>query len=124
MSGLAQADTLHSSFNFIIGTGDFYGGGGPFAQCQGYASTCTTTDSQSVTGTYNLFNSSLGTLNGVTVTLTSTFPLGTELLSFGGHSSVSGSSNYDVGGIFNGTIAAQGYTCDGFCDDYPANGTI
>jgi len=124
LTGLAQADTLHTSFNFILGTGAFYNDNGLFAECQGYNSSCTKSASQSTGGTYNLFNSALGTLNGVTLTLTSTFPLGMELLSFDGHSTLSGSSDYNVGGIFTGTIAAQGYTCDGFCDMYPANGTI
>lgn len=125
LCGFAHADTVHSSFNFLIGTGDFYNGNGLFVECQGYASSCTQSASASTSGTYNLFNSSLGTLKGVTLTLTSTYPLGMELLSFGGHSTLSGSSDYNVGGYFSGTIAAQGYTCDGFCDMYPSpNGTI
>ena len=124
LSCAAQADTVHTSFGFILGTGSFYNDNGLFAQCQGYASSCSTSASQSTAGSYNSFNSSLGTLNSVTITLNSTFPLGMELLSFGGHSSLSGSSDYNIGDIFTGTIAATGYTCDGFCDVYPPNGTI
>lgn len=125
LMGVARADTLDTSFSFLIGTGDFYNGNGPFAQCSGYDSSCTTTDSQSVDGTYNLFNSALGTLTGVTITLTSNFPLGTELINFGNTGTVSASSDYNVGGIFTGTIDAVGYTCSGTCDDYPSpNGTI
>lgn len=124
MSGIAQADTLHTSFNFILGDGAFFNGSGPFAECTGFANSCTTTSSQSIAGSYNLFDASLGTLNGLTITLTSTFPLGTELIDFGGTGTVSGSSDYNVGGIFTGTIAAQGYTCVDFCDMYPPNGTI
>jgi hypothetical protein len=124
LTGTAQADTLHTSFNFILGTGSFYNDNGLFAECTGFASSCTASGAQSTAGSYNLFNSSLGTLNGVTVTLTSIFPLGTEPMNFGGTGTVSGSSDYNVGGIFTGTIAAQGYTCSGFCDDYPVNGTI
>ena len=125
LTAFAQADTVHSSFGFILGTGSFYNDNGLFAECQGYASSCTKSASQSTSGSYQLFDSSLGTLNSVTITLTSTFPLGMELLSFGGHSSLTGSSSYNIGDIFTGTIAAQGYTCDGFCDSYPApNGTI
>jgi PEP-CTERM motif len=124
LTAVAQADTIHSSFGFLLGTGDFYNGSGPFVQCQGYNSSCSQSGSQTTTGTYHSFDSSLGTLNGVTITLTSTFPLGMELLSFGGHSSLSGYSDYNIGDIFTGTINAQGYTCDGFCDTYPPNGTI
>jgi hypothetical protein len=125
LAGVAQADTVHTSFGFILGTGSFYNDNGLFAECQGYASSCTKSSSQSTSGSYNSFDSSLGTLNSVTITLTSTFPLGMELLSFGGHSSLTGSSSYNIGDIFVGTINAQGYTCDGFCDQFPApNGTI
>ncbi len=125
LSCVAQADTVHTSFGFILGTGAFYNDNGLFAECQGYASSCSKSASQSTSGSFNSFDSSLGTLNSVTITLNSTFPLGMELLSFGGHSSLSGYSNYNIGDIFIGTINAQGYTCDGFCDLYPTpNGTI
>lgn len=125
IAGAARANTVDTSFNFLIGTGDFYGGSGPFAQCSGFANSCTSTDSQSVSGSYQLFDPTLGTLNGVTVKLTSIFPLGAELFNFSGTGSVTASSTYNVGGIFTGTIDAIGYTCTDFCDDYPsATGTV
>lgn len=120
----AYADTVHTSFGFILGTGAFYNDNGLFAECQGYASSCSKSASQSTSGSFNSFDSSLGALNSVTITLNSTFPLGMELLSFGGHATLSGYSTYNIGDIFIGSIDAQGYTCNDFCDLYPPDGTI
>jgi len=114
----ARATVLTTSFDFVLGTGQFFNGSGPFAQCETFGTSCTATDTQTVTGSYALFDPLLGALNGISATLTSTFPLGTEILGNRdvGEVSATGSSSYDVGGLFTGSFIAPTSSCISPCN--------
>jgi hypothetical protein len=114
----ARAAVISASGTFVLGTGSFFNGSGPFAQCSiGAPGSCTTGDSQTVNVAIAKFNPALGTLSGIQVTLDSIFPLGTEVVGTGsgGTATATGVSTYDVGGLFIGSMNAPSSTCTPFC---------
>lgn len=120
-----HAASINSGFSFLIGDGSFSGGSGPFAQCQGQRS-CSDTDTQSVVGTFQLFDPALGTLTGVTMILDSTLRIGTEIVglgSSGGIATATGEALYEIGDLLSGSVAAPPSSCTPFCNVFTPGGT-
>jgi len=121
---VARAATISSSFSFVIGTGGFFGGGGPYAQCEAQL-ICSDADTQSVMGTFNLFDPAFGTLTGVTMELDSVLRVGTEIfgLDSGGTATATGQAAYAIDGLLSGSITAPPSSCTPFCNVFTPGGT-
>jgi hypothetical protein len=119
-----HATSVGSGFSFVLGTGGYFDGSGPFAECSGPLS-CSDTDTRSVTGTFDLFDPALGTLTGVTMVLDSTLRVGTEILGTGngGTATATGEVFYEINGLLSGSMTAPPSSCTPFCNVYTPGGT-